>query len=230
MTFAESFAAFKDYKCYFQAFALFLLHTSFASLPAFLSTIVREIGLPLSTLRVCQCLPISWPGSAVSARPSFRTRSDSATSSSSFSSPSAAWATSSWRSSNSTAIRYLGIYFITCSVFPSIALNFTWMTDNQGPSSKRGAGLAIFGMISQSDSFLGARIFPGEEGPYYAKGMAISSASLFTGALLMLSLSLILRWENRRRDGRSESVANAIEISDEIRAQGEDYPSWRFVV
>lgn len=230
INFAQSFDAFKDYKCYFQAFTLFLLQTSFASLPAFLPTIVKEMGFtsiqaqglsaPPYFLAWLVCICVSFISDRVGQRGLFIV----------FLICVGGVGYLLLALFESTAIRYLGVYFITCGVFPSIALNFTWMTDNQGPSSKRGAGLIIFGMIGQSGSFLGARIFPDHEGPFYVKGMAICSSALFMGALLTFTLSMLLRWENHRRDKKTESVANAIEVSDDVRAQGENHPTWRFVV
>ena len=103
------------------------------------------------------------------------------------------------RLSEHTSTKYGAIYLITYGVFPYIRLTFSWVADNQMTSNKRGAGLALFSMIRQSDSFLGAHIFPDEDEPYFFYGMAIYAGVLFAGGALVLILSNLLRFEDYRR-------------------------------
>lgn len=43
--------------------------------------------------------------------------------------------------------------------FRSVTLAFTWVSDNQGSASERGAGLVIFGMAGQAGSIAGFLLF-----------------------------------------------------------------------
>lgn len=110
-----------------------------------------------------------------------------------------------------------------------MALAFTWVTDNQGSGSKRGAGLVILGMIGQTGSIAGSRFFPKEEGPYYVKGMAISAALLFFAAILAQVLRLLMRLENKRRD-RIHGHADADKTPVEVVNSGDDHPGFRFIL
>lgn len=128
-----------------------------------------------------------------------------------------------------TGVRYFATFLICGGVFPAVALTFTWVTDNQGSASKRGAGLIIFGMIGQSGAIAGARFFPEEEGPYYVKGMSISAGLLFFAAIVVQVLRFLMRRENKRRDERYGKV-NIHEMPVDVVDVGDDHPGFRFIL
>ncbi|KAF9634117.1 hypothetical protein BFW01_g5012 [Lasiodiplodia theobromae] len=109
-----------------------------------------------------------------------------------------------------TDVRYAGIWLAACGVFPALCINVTWLLNNQGGDSKRGAGLALLTTLGQCSSFLSSVVFPESDGPFYVKGCAIGAG--FTGLIVVLALGLHfkLEHENRRRDrlyGRVEADA-----------------------
>lgn len=128
-----------------------------------------------------------------------------------------------------SAVRYFATYLICGGVFPAVALTFTWVTDNQGSASKRGAGLIIFGMVGQTGSIAGSRFFPKEEGPFYTKGMAISAGLLFFAAVLAQALRVLLSRENKRRD-RLHGTAHSTDMSNDVANAGDLHPSYRFML
>lgn len=128
-----------------------------------------------------------------------------------------------------SGVHYFATYLICGGVFPAVALTFTWVTDNQGSASKRGAGLMIFGMVGQTGSIAGSRFFPKEEGPLYVKAMAISAGFLFFAALLAQVLRYLMRRENKRRDAE-HGTADVGEMPDEVINSGDDHPGFRFIL
>ncbi|KAL3955932.1 hypothetical protein ACCO45_008778 [Purpureocillium lilacinum] len=56
--------------------------------------------------------------------------------------------------------RYAGVWLAACGVFPALCINVTWVLNNQGGDSKKGAGLAIFLTIGQCSSFISSVVFP----------------------------------------------------------------------
>lgn len=194
----ESLQVFLDYRCWLQACIIFCLNSSFGSLPAFLPTIVKEMGFtsinaqglsaPPYLAAYFVCIGLSFLSDRLKNRGLLITLF--------------AWIGAAGyltlRLSERTSVRYGAIYLITCGVFPCIGLTFSWVTDNQMTSTRRGAGLALFGMIGQCGSFLGAHIFPDETAPYFHYGMGICAGVLFAGGCLALILSNLLRWENHR--------------------------------
>ncbi|CAG7923318.1 unnamed protein product [Penicillium olsonii] len=96
--------------------------------------------------------------------------------------------------------RYAGIWLATCGIFPALALNITWLLNNQGGESKKGAGMAILAVFGQTSSLVSSSVFPDADAPLYTKACAIGSALTGCIALLAVGLSVSLIRENRRRD------------------------------
>lgn len=59
-----------------------------------------------------------------------------------------------------TGPRYAGVWLSACGVFPALALNITWLLNNQGGDSKKGAGLAVLATFGQLSSFVSSPLFP----------------------------------------------------------------------
>lgn len=63
-----------------------------------------------------------------------------------------------------TGVCYLGIWLATCGIFPALCLNMTWLLNNQGGDSKKGAGMAMLAVFAQCSSFVSSSVFPNSEG------------------------------------------------------------------
>lgn len=101
---------------------------------------------------------------------------------------------------HTTGVRYLATFLVCAGIFPAATLTFTWVTDNQGSASKRGARLAIIGMVGQCGPVLRARLFPKSDDPWYSKGMWICAGILFGAAIVAAILSASLKMQNKSRD------------------------------
>ncbi|KAJ5085032.1 hypothetical protein N7532_009803 [Penicillium argentinense] len=99
-----------------------------------------------------------------------------------------------------TGARYAGVWLATCGIFPALAINITWMLNNQGGESKKGVGMALLAVFGQCSSLISSSVFPDSDAPMFTKGCALGSA--FTGLIMLLALGLHLKltMENKRRD------------------------------
>lgn len=59
-----------------------------------------------------------------------------------------------------TSARYAGIFLAACGIFPALIINITWLLNNQGGDSKKGAGLALLATFGQCSSFVSSVVFP----------------------------------------------------------------------
>lgn len=59
-----------------------------------------------------------------------------------------------------TAVRYLAICLASCGIFPALAVNMTWMLNNNAGDTKKGIGMSILAIIGQCSSFLSSFMFP----------------------------------------------------------------------
>ncbi|OOQ85003.1 putative pantothenate transporter [Penicillium brasilianum] len=225
----QMFAAFYDYKNYVQAVIIFCLNSTFAALPAFLPTIIKDIGYssiqaqglsaPPYLASYFVCIASSFLSDKVKNRSYFLSALSTI----------GAIGYLVQALVKTSSVRYFATYLICGGVFPAVALTFTWVTDNQGSASKRGGGLIIFGMVGQAGSIAGSRFFPKEEGPFYVKGMAISAGLLFFAALLAQVLRVLLSMENKRRD-RIHGIVDNTDMSNDVANEGDAHPSYRFML
>jgi hypothetical protein len=228
INFKQVFAAFYDYKNYMQAVIIFCLNTAFGSLPAYLPTILTSMGftaLRAQGLSACPylsawlvCILTSFFSDKLRTRGIFVCLYSCV----------GAVGYILLATIHSTGVRFFATFLVCAGVFPAVALMFTWVTDNQGSSSKRGAGLIIFGMVGQCGPILGAQLFPKSQGPYYAKGMWVCCGVLLLATAVSATLSLCLRFENSQRDkkhGKSDIDHMPVNIGD----VGDAHPMYRFV-
>lgn len=230
LNFKQVFSAFYDYKNYLQAAIIFCLNCAFGSLPAYMPTIIADMGIgtkleaqglsaPPYLLAYFVCLTASFLSDKAQNRGFFLL----------------GFCCTGGIGSillgvvHIVAVRYFATFLVCAGTFPAVALTFTWVTDNQGSASKRGAGLAIFGMVGQWGSILGARIFPAEECPYYTKGMTICAAVLFFGAVLSQVLSFSLRMQNKSRD-KKYGKGDVGTMPEGIGDLGDAHPMYRYVL
>lgn len=111
------------------------------------------------------------------------------------------------------AVRYFGFYLAPLC-FVSIALSLAWVANMHATDSKRAGGLTVLATIGQCGAVLAANIFPLEDAPYYRKGMWIS----FTGCMLTFicgtAQTLLLRWENKKRDRKYGSDRDTVHLEN----------------
>src|SRR5687767_8929728 len=137
----QAFAAFYDYKNYLQAMIIFCLNTAFGSLPAYLPTILEGMGytsLRAQGLSACPyltawvaCVTASFISDKVRTRGIFVVLFCCA--------GAAGYILLAVLPVSSVGVRYFATFLVCAGVFPAVALTFTWVTDNQGSASKRGA-------------------------------------------------------------------------------------------
>ncbi|KAJ5227420.1 uncharacterized protein N7469_007426 [Penicillium citrinum] len=126
-----------------------------------------------------------------------------------------------------TGARYAGIWLATCGIFPALAINITWMLNNQGGESKKGAGMALLAVFGQCSSLVSSSVFPNSDAPLYTKGCAIGCA--FTGLIVILAIGLHinLTLENKRRD-RVYGKVNKHDRVD-VTDGGDQNPKFRYL-
>ncbi|KAJ5770236.1 uncharacterized protein N7511_002287 [Penicillium nucicola] len=125
-----------------------------------------------------------------------------------------------------TAARYAGVWLATCGIFPALALNVTWMLNNQAGDSKQGAGMALLAVFGQCSSLVSSSVFPDSDAPLYTMGCAIGAAFSGLIAFLALGLSLQMKYENRRRD-RVYGVVDPDERVDVT--EGDNHSKFRYL-
>jgi MFS family permease len=160
-------AGLTDYQNYMHTMIHFCCNYSFAALSNFLPTIVRDMGYssinaqgltaPVYFTAFLCCLFAAWFSDRYGKR---------------------GWVVASFATmgtigylllaviedESKTMTRYAGIWLACCGVFPALCINITWLLNNQGGDSKKGAGLAILATFGQCSSFVSSPLFPTTDG------------------------------------------------------------------
>jgi hypothetical protein len=76
----------------------------------------------------------------------------------------------------------------------------TWITSTFAGDTKAGVGIGIVIAVTHAVGVAASNIYPKPDAPYYLMGNAVSSALTFTTALSAIGMSVLLYFENRRRD------------------------------
>ncbi|KAF2136443.1 uncharacterized protein K452DRAFT_302769 [Aplosporella prunicola CBS 121167] len=131
------------------------------------------------------------------------------------------------RDEDKTGPRYAGIFLASCGVFPALCINMTWLLNNQGSDSKRGAGLAVLAVLGQCSSFLSSTMFPESDGPFYFNGCVLGCA--FTALIVVLAggLHFKLEYENRKRDRLYGKVEK--DVCVDVTQAGDKSHQFRYV-
>ncbi|KAK4048049.1 hypothetical protein OIO90_005950 [Microbotryomycetes sp. JL221] len=190
----------KDYKAWMHALLYFSLNVSYSSLPVFLPTIISEMGF--SSIRA----------QGLSAPPNLAAFlvvilmtfvSDRIRDRSILIIPLALLGACGYLMlalSESIAVRYTAVFLCATGVFPCIGLMLPWVANTHEDDSKRGASFMILNLLGQCGPFLGTRLFPKTEGPYYVKGMSVCAGFLIFVAIVAFTLRILLVLENRKRN------------------------------
>ncbi|GAA6024254.1 hypothetical protein JCM8202_001449 [Rhodotorula sphaerocarpa] len=99
-----------------------------------------------------------------------------------------------------TAVRYFAIFLVAAGIFPTIGLILPLVSSLHEDDSKRSAAFMILNLIGQLGPFVGTRMYPTSEAPYYKKGMAVCCGFILLVACLATLMRFLLMHENRVRD------------------------------
>ncbi|OOO07727.1 major facilitator superfamily MFS_1 [Aspergillus oryzae] len=197
---AQLFAGLTDYKNYCHACLHFCCNYSFAGLSNFLPTIVHSMGYDSVQAQGLTAPPyfgaflssilVAWLSDRYGSRGWILAISASV----------ATVGYALLATQTGTAVRYVAIWLTSCSIFPALAINMTWMLNNNAGDTKKGIGMSLLAIIGQCSSFLASFMYPNSAAPYFVKGTAIGCG--LTGIIVPVGMVLHFSYaaENRRRD------------------------------
>ncbi|KAI0965666.1 major facilitator superfamily domain-containing protein [Xylaria arbuscula] len=235
----EVLAAFKDPKAWVTAFMFFFANMAYSTLPAFLPTILQEMGhskLQAEALTVPPNL-LAFGIVLVTAHVSDRVQSRSPYIVAHALLSASGYLVLALAGSGSgmitPAIRYAAVYPAAIGFFSVVVLIIAWSVNNQPGEGRRGGGFALLQVVGQCGPLLGAQLYPDRDAPFFRTGMWACCAAMFTVALLAVVLRLYLTWLNRRLD-EDEARGDGGEEEEEVRGlvgeRGKEGGGFRFIL
>uniref|UniRef100_A0A060T1F9 ARAD1C20174p n=1 Tax=Blastobotrys adeninivorans TaxID=409370 RepID=A0A060T1F9_BLAAD len=230
INFKEVFAAFTDPKALLPMVMYFGINVSFASLPVFMPAIVESLGYtsinaqgltapPYLFTTLC-VLAAAWISDKYMQRGILIIVLASVSA--------AGWLILALCHNN--GVKYFAIFLAAGGIFPCVALTLSWLGNNQGTSTRRGAGFVLVQAIGQCGPVLGTRLFPERDAPLYHRGFFVSFGMSAMVAVAALLLRLYLSYENRKLDEKYGPVQDTVDASDYTTASGEENTNFRYVL
>ena len=119
--------------------------------------------------------------------------------------------------------RYLALFPACAGFFSVVCLTVTWSINNQPNPSSQGSSFALLQVVGQCGPLLGTRLYPSDDGPYFAPGMRSCALAMLGVAALCLVLRVYMkRWNERagsqlRRPLMEGEAAEGKGVDDEFR-------------
>ena len=191
---------------------------SFASMPVFMPTIIKEMGHTSLTSQALSAPPylVSFVVVIITARLSdrSRTRSPFVIFHALMSSSAYLLLALSATMNIPNFFRYMLVYPACCGFFSAITIIITWTMNNQASSEGKGVGMTILNLFGQCGPLIGVRIFPKHEAPFFGKGMAVCAVAMAGVAILAWILRVVLVRENRKSEA-IERLKHALDAESE---------------
>ena len=128
------------------------------------------------------------------------------------------------------AVKYFALFLVTGGLYPCIGLVLSWVSNNNGSDSKRGAAFILMNFVGQCGPLLGTHIFPASEGPFYKKGFYISFGACSLAAILALVEVAWLWHLNKKLDAKYGPIEEQVNVEDEIGNETDSNRNFRFIL
>ena len=102
--------------------------------------------------------------------------------------------------SDSSAVRYVGCFFLASGIYPNVPLGVAWNGNNIGGSLKRGVGVACHVGFGNLGGAISGYLFLAKHKPRYISGFSVLLGCQLMSLILSIGMTIYLRRENARRD------------------------------
>lgn len=132
--------------------------------------------------------------------------------------------------SQHVALCYTFVHVATISVYPVVPGGNTWTVNNLAGPEKRAMGIAFMIGLGNCGGIIGSLIFIGDESPRYQTGWGTCLGFIIGGIISAISLEIIYKYKNKRRDAVLESEVRAQYSEQELVRMGDRNPLFRYTL
>lgn len=130
----------------------------------------------------------------------------------------------------SVAVKYFALFLVIGGLYPCIALVLSWVANNNGTDSKRGAGFILMNFIGQCGPLLGTQIYPASQGPTYKKGFLIAFSACTIASFMSIVQIFYLSYLNRKLDEQYGPVPESHSTEEEIGEETDLNEHFRYIL
>lgn len=126
-------------------------------------------------------------------------------------------------------VAYFACFLLTTGAFAPSVLVSAWYSNNTPRESRRAVVAAVMVALANSSGLISTNVFRAQDEPKYVPALATSAA--FGGVCLILvsSMGIYMRIENRRRNKVQGVNITAADIDTQILGEGAKSPSFRYM-
>ncbi|PHH69221.1 hypothetical protein CDD82_7912 [Ophiocordyceps australis] len=188
---------------------LFLANLAYSSLPVFLPRIVADMGHAPLAAQALSAPPflLAFVLVLATAHLSDRCRARTLPMAGHALASAVAYAllASAHRLRLAPLLRYLAVFPAAAGFFSVVTLLIAWSLNNQANHARQRAAFVLMQLVGQCGPFVGIRLYPDADAPYYSRGMEACACAMFSVAVLALVLRFYLVRCNRLADTHQES-------------------------
>ncbi|PPQ82059.1 hypothetical protein CVT25_014600 [Psilocybe cyanescens] len=126
-------------------------------------------------------------------------------------------------------VAYFACFLLTSGAFAPSVLVSTWYSNNTPSESRRAVVAAVMVAIANSAGLISTNVFRAKDEPKYIPALAISAGFGGLCLLLVASIGIYMRLENRRRNRVQNVNITAADVETEALALGPSSPSFRYM-
>ncbi|CAJ2512544.1 Uu.00g055590.m01.CDS01 [Anthostomella pinea] len=122
-------------------------------------------------------------------------------------------------------VSYAAIFFAAGGIYPATALVLSWPAINVSGQTKRAIANAMQISIGNCGAVIGTQLYRSNDGPRFVVGHSVALGYLLANVIVVTILGLMLKKENKRRQGIAEETKDVGVLTD---WRGDEDPRWRF--
>jgi len=122
-------------------------------------------------------------------------------------------------------VSYAAIFFAAGGIYPATALVLSWPAINVSGQTKRAIANAMQISIGNCGAVIGTQLYRSNDGPRFVVGHSVALGYLLANVIIVTTLGLVLKKENKRRQGIAEETKDMGVLTD---WRGDEDPRWRF--
>ena len=123
-------------------------------------------------------------------------------------------------------VSYVGVILAAGGIYPSVALVFSWPSNNVSGQTKRAVATAMMNSIGTSGAIVGTQLYRAETAPRFYLGHSFAMGYLAVNVCLTATLWWVLRRANERKESGLEN--HRLENLPESEWLGDEDPRYRF--
>ncbi|KAL0071860.1 hypothetical protein AAF712_000782 [Marasmius tenuissimus] len=126
-------------------------------------------------------------------------------------------------------VAYFACFLLTMGASAPSVLVATWYNNNTPKENGRAVVTAVMVAIANASGLISTNVFRAQDEPKYVPALATSAAFGGFAIVLVASVGLWMRWDNRKRDIAQGVKMTAADVPTEVLGDGPKSPSFRYM-